>query len=55
MRGSASALALLAAALLLGACQKSAEQGGQQTAASQPAIQWKMQSLWQSGTPPWRV
>jgi len=52
MRRVASAAALLCATLLLGACQKDEEQGGQTAAASQPAIQWKMQSLWQSGTLP---
>jgi len=51
MRRVASAAALLCAALLLGACQKGEEQGRQKT-ASQPAIEWKMQSLWQSGTLP---
>ncbi len=52
MKRAASAGALLCAALLLGACQEKAEQGGQATVSSQPAIQWKMQSLWQSGTLP---
>jgi TRAP-type mannitol/chloroaromatic compound transport system substrate-binding protein len=46
----------LAAALLVvalcGACQKAEEQSGQRAAAAQPAMQWKMQSYWQSGTLP---
>jgi len=52
MRRVASAAALLCVTLLLGACQKTEEQGGQTATASQPAIAWKMQSLWQSGTLP---
>lgn len=52
IKRAAGAIAFVCTALLLGACQKSAEPGAQQAAPSQPAIEWKMQSLWQSGTLP---
>ncbi len=52
MRRTASVVALLWAAVVLTACQKSEQTPAVQAGASQPAVQWKMQSLWQSGTLP---
>lgn len=45
-------VAVVLAAVLCGACQEAVEQSGQPAAAAQPALQWKMQSYWQSGTLP---
>ncbi len=52
MKVSASIIALLCAALLLPACQKREQTATAQGSASQAAVQWKVQSLWQSGTLP---
>lgn len=41
-----------ALAIALAGCGQKAEQAGQSSAKSAPAVQWKMQSYWQSGTLP---
>jgi TRAP-type mannitol/chloroaromatic compound transport system substrate-binding protein len=49
----ATKLALLALASLVGACGEQKTDGtGQSAAPGGPALQWKMQSYWQSGTLP---
>lgn len=47
-----SMFAALALAFALGGCGEKADPVAQQTSAAMPAMQWKMQSYWQSGTLP---
>jgi TRAP-type mannitol/chloroaromatic compound transport system substrate-binding protein len=48
LRAACALLVVLASA----GCKQGAEPGSQKAAASGPAMQWKMQSYWQSGTLP---
>lgn len=50
MYRTAMTLGVVCTTLLLGACQKETGQAGPEAVAGQPAVVWKMQSLWQNGT-----
>jgi TRAP-type mannitol/chloroaromatic compound transport system substrate-binding protein len=52
MTRRSTALLLVAALLAAGCGQQKAGDAGQQAVSGQPAMQWKMQSYWQSGTLP---
>ncbi len=52
MTRRSTALLLFAALLAAGCGQQKAGDAGQKAASGQPAMQWKMQSYWQSGTLP---
>jgi TRAP-type mannitol/chloroaromatic compound transport system substrate-binding protein len=52
MMRRSTALLVVAALLAAGCGQQKAGDAGQQAASGQPAMHWKMQSYWQSGTLP---